>query len=84
MRELAESLGLAGAHRSARLYRLDLEQGATCPDRQRAVAKLRALRDPAAIAALKKAEARKLKPVCAATPPTRSAISSRWGEPPAD
>src|SRR2546423_3216337 len=41
-------------------YRLDLEQGATCADRQRAVAKLRALRDPSATAALKKAQARKL------------------------
>ncbi len=59
MRELAESLGLSGRVDLGASYRLDLEQGASCPDRQGAVAKLRALRDPAALAALHKAEARK-------------------------
>jgi serine/threonine-protein kinase len=60
MRDLAESLGLSDRVDLVASYRLDLEQGATCPDRQRAVAKLRALRDPAAVAALRKAQARKL------------------------
>lgn len=59
MRDLAESLGLSGRVDLLASYRLDLEQGATCADRQRAVAKLRALRDPSASAALKKALARK-------------------------
>lgn len=59
MRELAESLGLADRVDLGSSYRLDLEQGATCPERQRAVAKLRALRDPSASAALQKARARK-------------------------
>ena len=59
MRELAENLGLAGRIDRLGSYRLDLEQGATCPDRQRAVAKLRALGDPAAAPALRKAQARK-------------------------
>ena len=60
MRELAESLGLSDRVDLLASYRLDLEQGTTCPERQRAVAKLRALRDPAASAALRKAESRKL------------------------
>jgi serine/threonine-protein kinase len=60
MRDLAESLGLTDRVDLGASYRLDLEQGATCADRQRAVAKLRALRDPAATAALRKAQARKL------------------------
>ena len=60
MRELAESLGLTERVDLGASYRLDLEQGATCADRQRAVAKLRALRDPAATAALRKAQARKI------------------------
>jgi tetratricopeptide (TPR) repeat protein len=60
MRELAESLGLGDRVDLLTSYRLDLEQGATCADRQRAVAKLRALRDPAASAALRKAAARKV------------------------
>ncbi len=59
MRDLAESLGLGDRVDLLTSYRLDLEQGATCAERQRAVAKLRALRDPAASAALRKAEARK-------------------------
>jgi tetratricopeptide (TPR) repeat protein len=60
MRDLAESLGLTNRVDLLASYRLDLEQGATCPDRQRAVSKLRALRDPAASAELRKAQARKL------------------------
>ena len=60
MRDLAESLGLSDRVDLLASYRLDLEQGATCADRQRAVAKLRALRDPAASAALRKAEVRKI------------------------
>jgi tetratricopeptide (TPR) repeat protein len=59
MRDLAESLGLADRIDLVASYRLDLEQGPLCPDRQKAVAKLRALRDPAAVAALKKAIDRK-------------------------
>src|SRR6185312_3055586 len=59
MRELAESLGLTDRVNLLTSYRLDLEQGATCGDRQQAVAKLRALRDPAALAALRKASAQK-------------------------
>jgi serine/threonine-protein kinase len=59
MRDLAESLGLSERVDLLASYRLDLVEGATCADRQRAVAKLRALRDPAASAALKKAQARK-------------------------
>ncbi|HEY2744284.1 MAG TPA: protein kinase [Polyangia bacterium] len=59
LRELAESLGLSARVDLLASYRLDLEQGASCADRQRAVAQLRALRDPAALAALHKAEARK-------------------------
>jgi tetratricopeptide (TPR) repeat protein len=60
MRDLAESLGLSSRVDLLASYRLDLEQGATCPDRQRAVAELRALRDPAASAALRKATTRKV------------------------
>jgi tetratricopeptide (TPR) repeat protein len=60
MRELAASLGLSGRVDLAASYRLDLEQGATCPDRQRAVAQLRALRDPSSSPALRKAKERKL------------------------
>src|SRR5262249_35132123 len=59
MRDLAESLGLSARVDLMSSYRLDLEQGATCADRQHAVAKLRALRDPAAGDALKKAMAKK-------------------------
>jgi tetratricopeptide (TPR) repeat protein len=59
MRDLAESLGLADRIDHLASYRLDLEQGAACPDRQRAVAKLRALRDPAAVPALRKAQEKK-------------------------
>jgi tetratricopeptide (TPR) repeat protein len=59
MRELAESLGLSGRVDLGASYRLDLVEGASCPDRQLAVAKLRALRDPSAVAALQKAQARK-------------------------
>jgi hypothetical protein len=59
MRDLAESLGLSDRVDLVASFRLDLEQGATCPDRQRAVAKLRALRDPSASAALRRARARK-------------------------
>jgi tRNA A-37 threonylcarbamoyl transferase component Bud32 len=59
MRELAESLGLSARVDLVTSYRLDLEQGATCIDRQRAVAQLRALRDPSASASLKRARARK-------------------------
>jgi tetratricopeptide (TPR) repeat protein len=60
LRDLAENLGLSGRVDLLASYRLDLEQGASCPDRQQAVARLRALRDPAAVPALKKAQARKL------------------------
>jgi tetratricopeptide (TPR) repeat protein len=60
MRDLAESLGLSERVDLGASYRLDLEQGATCADRQRAVARLRALRDPSAVAALRRAQARKL------------------------
>ena len=60
MRDLAESLGLSARVDLSASYRLDLVDGATCPDRQRAVAKLRALRDPSALAALRKAETRKV------------------------
>jgi hypothetical protein len=63
MRDLAASLGLSSRVDLLASYRLDLEQGASCPDRQRAVAQLRALRDPAASAALRKALARKVN-VC--------------------
>jgi tetratricopeptide (TPR) repeat protein len=59
MRDLAESLGLSARVDLGASYRLDLEQGATCADRQHAVAKLRALRDPSASVALKKAAAKK-------------------------
>jgi tetratricopeptide (TPR) repeat protein len=59
MRDLAESLGLSARVDLLTSYRLDLEQGATCPERQRAVAELRALRDPAATEALKKALTKK-------------------------
>jgi serine/threonine-protein kinase len=59
MRDLAESLGLSARVDLPTSYRLDLEEGASCPERQRAVAKLRALRDPSAVAALRKAQARK-------------------------
>jgi hypothetical protein len=60
MRELAASLGLSDRVDFLASYRLDLEQGATCADRQRAVARLRALRDPSALAALRKAQTRKV------------------------
>jgi eukaryotic-like serine/threonine-protein kinase len=60
MRDLSEGLALTARVDLLASYRLDLEQGATCPDRQLAVSRLRALRDPAAVAALKKAQARKL------------------------
>ncbi len=40
-------------------YSLDLEQEATCPERKRAVARLRALEDPRAIAPLERAIVRK-------------------------
>lgn len=59
MRDLAESLGLESRVDRLASYLLDLEQGANCPDRQRAVAKLRAIGDPAAAPALRKAQARK-------------------------
>ncbi len=59
MRDLAESLGLSARVDLETSYRLDLEQGATCIDRQQAVAKLRALRDGSATAALQKARTRK-------------------------
>ncbi len=60
MRALAESLGLSRRVDLVTSYRLDLEQGVLCVDRQRAVAQLRALRDPAAAAPLQKARARKI------------------------
>jgi hypothetical protein len=60
MRDLAASLGLSSRVDWLASYLLDLEQGASCPDRQRAVSELRALRDPAASPALRKAEARKV------------------------
>jgi len=59
MRDLAESLGLSARVNLLASYQLDLADGATCADRQRAVAKLRALRDPAALVALRKAASRK-------------------------
>jgi tetratricopeptide (TPR) repeat protein len=59
MRELAESLGLSSRVDRVASYSLDLEQGASCPDRQKAVATLRALNDAGAIPALKNAQARK-------------------------
>jgi tetratricopeptide (TPR) repeat protein len=60
LRDLAESLSLTARVDLLASYRLDLEQGATCPERQLAVSRLRALRDPAAVAALKKAQTKKL------------------------
>jgi tetratricopeptide (TPR) repeat protein len=60
MRDLAASLGLSDRVDLLTSYRLDLEQEATCADRQRALAKLRALRDPAALPAIRKAQARKV------------------------
>jgi len=59
MRDLAESLGLSPRVDRLASYSLDLEQAPSCADRQRAVAKLRALADPAAVPALKNAQARK-------------------------
>ncbi len=59
MRDLAERLGLSGRVDLVASYRLDLAQGATCADRQHAVARLRALRDPSALAALRTARVRK-------------------------
>jgi serine/threonine-protein kinase len=59
MRQLAESLGLSPRVDLETSYRLDLEQGATCAERQQAVAELRALRDASATAALQKARTRK-------------------------
>jgi tetratricopeptide (TPR) repeat protein len=59
MRDLAESLGLASQVDRVASFSLDLEQGASCPDRQKAVATLRALNDAGAIPALKNAQSRK-------------------------
>jgi tetratricopeptide (TPR) repeat protein len=64
MRDLAESLGLSSRVDRLTSLGLDLEQGATCADRQRSVAQLRALADPAAIPALKNAQALKKKNAC--------------------
>jgi tetratricopeptide (TPR) repeat protein len=60
MRTLAESLGLSGRVDLQSSYRLDLEQLPTCVERQRAVAELRALRDPSASPVLQKAMTRKI------------------------
>jgi serine/threonine-protein kinase len=60
MRTLAESLGLSGRVDLVTSYRLDLEEAVTCAERQRAVAELRALREPSATAALQKAMGRKI------------------------
>jgi tetratricopeptide (TPR) repeat protein len=59
MRELAEKLGLGDDIDRVRSYTLDLAQGKTCDDRRSAVARLRALGDPAAIAGIEKAAKRK-------------------------
>jgi serine/threonine-protein kinase len=59
MRDLAETLGLSSRVDRLASYSLDLEQGGSCADRQHAVARLRALADPAAIAALKSAQGKK-------------------------
>jgi tetratricopeptide (TPR) repeat protein len=59
MRGLAESLGLGSSVDRVTSYALDLDQAGSCADRQRAVLRLRALGDPAVVAVLNAAQARK-------------------------
>ena len=59
MRALSEELGLGDGIDRVRSYKLDLLQAKGCDDRRAAIAKLRALEDAAAVAAIKRARARK-------------------------
>jgi len=81
MRDLAERLGLSDRIDRLASYRLDLEQGATCPDRQRAVAKLRPGRSSGGGGA-EEGLARRSTPACGTTRLMQSATSMpgerRW------